>query len=119
MRWYSRLIIVGEIRARATVRSKLGAFSVLLELLSRGFNGDGVVFPQKFGGCHHKGVSNGIDDGQGGVGCSSLDLPHVGAIDMAAACKFLLRDSEFFTTSANIYSKVLGNIHDLHIYVSR
>ena len=90
MRWYSRLIIVGEIRARATVRSRFDAFSGLLELLSRGFSGDGVIFPQKFGGCHHKGVSNGIDDSQGGVGCSSFNLPHVRAIDMASACKFFL-----------------------------
>ena len=64
MRWYSRLIIVGEIRARATVRSRFNAFSGLLELLPRGFGGDGVIFAQKFGGRHDEGVGDGIDDGQ-------------------------------------------------------
>ena len=86
MRWYSRLIIVGEIRARATVRSRFDAFSGLLDLLPRGFGGDGVIFPQKLGGGDRKGVSDGIDHGQGGVGCSSLNLPHVRAINVASAC---------------------------------
>lgn len=64
MRWCSRLIIVGEIRARATVRSRIEAFTGLLELPSRGFGGDGVIFAQKFGGRHDEGVGDGVDDGQ-------------------------------------------------------
>lgn len=46
------------------MRSRIEAFTGLLELPSRGFGGDGVIFAQKFGGRHDEGVGDGVDDGQ-------------------------------------------------------
>ena len=118
MRWYSRFIIVGEIRARATVGSKFSAFSGLLKLLARGLGSDGVIFAEELGSGQGKGEGDRIDHGQGRVRISSLNLSHVRAIDVATSGKFFLADSKFFTTGANIESEVLRNIHDFYVYVT-
>ena len=86
--------------------SQFNAFSGLLELLARGFGGDGVIFAEELGGGQGKGEGNCVDDGQRGVRVSSFNLSHVRTIDVASA-------------SANIESKVLRNIHDFYVYVTR
>ena len=86
--------------------SQFNAFSGLLELLARGFGGDGVIFAEELGGGQGKGEGNCVDDGQRGVRVSSFNLSHVRTIDVASA-------------GANIESKVLRNIHDFYVYVTR
>jgi len=88
------------------VGSQFNPFSGLLEPLARGFGGDGVIFAEELGGGQGKGEGNCVDDGQRGVRVSSFNLSHVRTIDVASA-------------GANIESKVLRNIHDFYVYVTR
>ena len=99
--------------------STLGAFSGLLELLARGFGGDGVIFAEQLGSRHCKGEGNCVDDGQRGVRISSFNLSHIRTVNVASASKFFLADRKFFSASANIEPKILRNIHDSYVYVTR
>ncbi len=99
--------------------STLGVFSGLLQLLARGFGGDGVIFAEELGGGEGERKGDCVDDGQRGVRVTSFNLSHVRAINVASASEFFLADCKFFSTSANIESKVLGNIHDFYFYVIR
>ena len=92
-------------------------FRGLLELLARGFGGDGVIFAEEFGSGECEGEGNRIDDGQRRVRISSLNLPHVRAINVASASKLFLANSKFFAAGANIESEVLRNIHVFYVYV--
>jgi len=94
------------------VGSKFNPFSGLLELLARGFGGDGVIFAEELGGGQGKGEGNRVDDGQRGVRVSSFNLSHVRTINVASASKFFLADRKFFAPGANIKPEVLRNIHE-------
>ena len=97
--------------------SQFNPFSGLLEPLARGSGSDGVIFAKQLGG--GEGEGNCVDDGQRGVRVSSFNLSHVRTIDVASASEFLLADCKFLAASANIESKVLRNIHDFYVYVTR
>ena len=118
MRWKSRLPSVGEIRARATLGSKINPFSGLLEPLARGIGSDGEIFAKQIGGGHGKGKGNCVDDGQRWVRVSSFNLPHVRAINVATPGKFFLTERQLFASCANILAEVPRNIHDVYVYMN-
>ena len=51
-------------KGQSDIEVEIRLFLGLLELLARGFHGDGGIFTQKLGNGDHEGEGDGVNDGQ-------------------------------------------------------